>query len=53
MRKYAYIVAAAIALGGIGTLVKLIGDHVHFMTVNFYRIFLGMLSIAIVSPGLA
>lgn len=45
-----YMVLAAICLGSIGVLVKLIGSDIHFMTLNFYRIFLGFIFLLIVVP---
>ncbi len=44
------MILASICIGTIGTLVKLIGQDVHFMTLNFYRFFIGFLFILAVVP---
>ena len=44
------MILAAICIGTIGTLVKLIGPDVHFMTLNFYRFLIGFLFILAVVP---
>jgi drug/metabolite transporter (DMT)-like permease len=52
MKAYLYAVIAAVLSGTIGVLVKLIdaGSDVHFMTLNFYRIFFGFLFLLAVVP---
>lgn len=48
--SYLYIILAAICLGTIGIFVKTIGDSVHFMTLNFLRVFIGFLTALIFCP---
>jgi drug/metabolite transporter (DMT)-like permease len=50
MKYYSYIVLAAILSGTVGVLVKLIGNDVHFMTLNFYRVFFAFLFLLCVVP---
>lgn len=51
MKNYIYMVLAAFCLATIGVLVKLIGSsEVHFMTLNFYRIFFGFVFLLMVVP---
>ncbi|MFC1753889.1 DMT family transporter [Thermoproteota archaeon] len=50
MRNHMYMILAAVCLGTIGVLVKLIGTDVHFMTLNFYRIFIGFVFLMMVVP---
>ncbi|MFH1447661.1 MAG: EamA family transporter [Candidatus Micrarchaeota archaeon] len=48
-----YIFLSAICLGSIGMLVKLIGaSDIHYMTLNFYRIFFGFIFLLIIVPSL-
>jgi drug/metabolite transporter (DMT)-like permease len=44
------MVLAAISLGTIGVLVKLIGDSIPFMTLNFFRVFIGFLFLLLIVP---
>lgn len=50
MGPYIFLVLAAIGISAIGTFVKLIDPSVHFMTINFYRLFLGFLFLAFTAP---
>ncbi len=50
MKSHIYMILAAICLGTIGVLVKLIGNNVHFMTLNFYRVFFGFIFLLITVP---
>ncbi len=50
--NYTYMVLAALCLGTIGVLVKLIGDTIPIMTLNFFRIFFGLLFLLAVVPFL-
>jgi len=53
MRYKLSIVASGILLGLIGVLVKLIGEGIPVMTLNFYRLFFGLLFVTLVLPFLA
>ena len=44
------MILAAICLGTIGVLVKLIDGNIHFMTLNFYRVFLGFVFLLLIVP---
>lgn len=44
------VIGAGILLGLIGVLVKLIGDNIPVLTLNFYRLFIGMLFVAAIIP---
>jgi drug/metabolite transporter (DMT)-like permease len=50
MRNYVYMILAAVCLGTIGVLVKLIGTEIHFMTLNFFRLFFGFLFLLLTVP---
>lgn len=51
MMKYKLsIIASGILLGLIGVLVKLIGDKIPVITLNFYRLFIGMIFVALIIP---
>jgi len=50
MRRYIYMVLAALCFGTIGVLVKLIGEAVPPMTLNFYRVFFGLVFLLIIVP---
>ncbi len=52
MRDYLFAVTASICLGTIGIFVKLIGSEIHFMTLNFFRVFFGFLFLLAVVPFL-
>lgn len=46
------MVLTAICFAFVGVLVKLIDNNVHFMTLNFFRVFLGLLCLLVVIPVL-
>jgi len=48
--SYIYMILAAILLGGIGVLIKLVGDAVPMMSLSFFRIFFGFLFLLIIVP---
>jgi drug/metabolite transporter (DMT)-like permease len=48
--SYVYMVLAALCLATIGVLVKLIGNNVPVMTLNFLRIFIGFVALIIFIP---
>lgn len=50
MKKYIYIILTGACFGTIGVLVKLIGDSVPFMSLNFFRVFLGFLFLISIVP---
>lgn len=50
MKHHFYMIIAAVFLGTVGVIVKLIGTDVHYMTINFFRIFIGFLVLLIVAP---
>ncbi|MFH1088742.1 MAG: DMT family transporter [Patescibacteria group bacterium] len=50
MRNYYYVILAAISVGTIGLFVKLVGDSLPPMVLNFYRIFFGLITLAIICP---
>ena len=51
MKNHIFMVLAAFCLATIGVLVKLIGSSdIHFMTLNFYRIFFGFVFLLMVVP---
>lgn len=52
MKSYVYMILTAICLSTIGVLVKLIGDNMHFMSMNFFRVFIGFLFLLMVVPFL-
>jgi len=50
MKRYLAIIVVSVCFAAIGTLVKLIGDSVPIMTLNFFRFFIGFLFIAAFVP---
>jgi len=52
MKRYLAMITAGLCFATIGIFVKLIGDSVPIMTVNFFRFFFGFLFIAIFAPFL-
>ena len=48
--NHIYMVLAALCLATIGVLVKLIGDSIPVMSLNFLRIFIGFITLLIVVP---
>jgi len=48
--NYIYMILAALCLATIGVLVKLIGDNVPVMSLNFLRIFIGFIALIIIVP---
>lgn len=50
MKKYIAILLGASCLGLVGTFVKLIGDSVPTMTIVFFRVLFGMLTLLVVIP---
>ncbi len=45
-----YMIIAAISIGTIGVLVKLIGPDIPIMTINFFRIFIGLIFLLAIIP---
>ncbi len=52
MKSFVYVILASVLVGTIGIFVNLIGDSVHFATMNFYRVFFGFLFLLAVVPFL-
>lgn len=52
LKNYLYIVLSAVCLATIGVLVKLIGSEVHYMSLNFYRVFFAFLFLLCTVPFL-
>ncbi|MFC2153920.1 DMT family transporter [Candidatus Altiarchaeota archaeon] len=50
MKGIFYMIVAALCLGTIGVMVKLIGTEVHYMTLNFYRVFLAFIFLICTVP---
>ncbi|MBU0662872.1 MAG: DMT family transporter [Candidatus Diapherotrites archaeon] len=50
MKPYLYAVLAAICFSTVGIFVKFIGGNVPIMTISFFRVFIGLLLLAIVVP---
>ena len=50
MRHYIYLVLGAMCIGTIGTLIKLIGPEVHFMTLSSLRLIFGFLVLLAIVP---
>lgn len=50
MKYYLFVILAAIGLSFIGVFVKLLGDDIPIMTLNFYRIFIGFLFLLMICP---
>ncbi len=50
MKDYIYMVIGAICLGAVGIFIKLIGNDIHFMTLNFYRVFFAFIFLLITVP---
>jgi drug/metabolite transporter (DMT)-like permease len=48
--SHLYIILAGVCLGSIGVLVKLVGTDMHFMTLSFFRTFLGFIFLLIFVP---
>lgn len=48
--NYIYMILAALCLATIGVLVKLIGNNVPVMSLNFLRIFIGFITLIIIVP---
>jgi drug/metabolite transporter (DMT)-like permease len=51
MKAFFYMVLAALCLASIGVLVKLIGNAIPVMTLNFFKIFIGFLFLLAVTPA--
>ena len=49
-KSYIYMILASISIGTIGILVKLIGTDIPIMTVNFFRVFIGLLFLLVTIP---
>jgi len=49
-KKYIFIGLTTLCLSTIGILVKLIGRQIHFMSLNFLRIFIGFISLLFIVP---
>lgn len=52
MKNYIFVILAAALFGTLGIFVKLIGDCVHPMVINFYRVFFGFITLLFVCPAL-
>ncbi|MFC1655985.1 DMT family transporter [Patescibacteria group bacterium] len=52
MKNYIFIILAAALFGTIGIFIKLIGDSVHPMVINFYRAFFGFVTLLFLCPVL-
>lgn len=50
LKRIGFIFMATLLSGTVGVLIKLIGDNLHFMTLNFYRVFFAFLFLLIVVP---
>ena len=50
MKGYVAMCLTGFFLGTIGLFVKLIGNEMHYMTVNFFRIFIGFLFLLFTVP---
>ena len=52
MKNYIFVIFAAILFGALGIFIKLIGDSVHPLVINFYRVFFGFITLLFVCPAL-
>ncbi len=52
MKNYIFVILAAALFGTIGIFIKLIGDSVHPMVINFYRVFFGFIVLLFLCPVL-
>jgi drug/metabolite transporter (DMT)-like permease len=52
MRNYIYMILAAMCLGTLGVLVKLIGENMPVMTISFFRVALAFIFLLLIVPFL-
>jgi len=52
IKNYLYLIISFVLLSSLGLLVKIIGDSIPFMTLNFYRILFAFLFLLIIVPFL-